>query len=349
MKNSYKIIIALGTVLAVALGILGIYALRVSKVPVAEPIPTDEPQRESTEQVVPFSVISEGDDSLYVSKNTAENVNVEDAEILPFEAERFAIKDDLAFYVTVGNEEYAPELRVRKLNAADKGIIDKSLREFISPYGSPAIIGGFIYTAYYGTSANDENAGIFRINAVWDDDEIGYTKLTDGAFYIYGYDDEYIYYTTEDGSSGTVLYRMTLSGEGQTEVLNYKSKSENIVVYGDYIYFSAFDDISHSYKIYRSPKDGHGNIDAYSFECMSGVFDVMDDRLYFQAASSLYSCELNGTDEDKVISYEDDTAAAGGFLKFGDIIYFEEIPKEGGDTRHYRLDTTTVEKTRIDK
>lgn len=350
MKNSYKIILSLGIVLIIALGGLGIYTLTApGGEDSGDNLSTSSPAPEGGLSVNPFKTIAEYDGQLYISKTMANSANIDDAAVLPFEAERLVIDGEYVYYVTAGDEEYAPELRVHNISDKNSAESDKSVCEFVSPYGSPALIGGFIYSAYYGASDDDENIGIYRINAVYDDDEMGYKKIADGEYYIYGYDDEYLYCTTNDGSTGTVLYRMTLSGENLTEVLNYNTRADNIVVDGNYIFFSAYDDISHSYKIYRSPKDGRGNIDAYAFECFSGMFDIIDGRLYYQADASIYSCELSGSNERKVVSLEQDSAGAGDFLKFGEILYFTEAVKDSDETRLYRYDIATVEKKQISK
>lgn len=350
MKNSYKIIIVLGIVLCLALGALGIYSFTSKaddNMQNDTALQTAEPQAEDV--VNPFKTIAEYDGELYTARNIAENADIADAKVLPIDAARFALHGDYVYYVTPGNEEYAPELRMCKIDGSE----DKTITEFASPFGSPAIIGSSIYSAYYSNDAEGENSGIYKISIEASDIDDGsipnYTKIASGEYYIYGYDSKYIYYKTNDGSKGTVLYRADLDGANQIEVLNYLARSDNIVVDGSYIFFSAYDNVSHSYKIYRSPKDGRGNVDAYTFECLSGIFDVIDGRLYYQADASIYSCELNGDDERKIISFDDGNAYAANFLKFGDILYFSEYSDDNNTSMMFRLDTTTVEKTRIDK
>ncbi|MCI5893365.1 MAG: DUF5050 domain-containing protein [Clostridiales bacterium] len=360
MKNSYKIIIALSIVLVIGVGLLGIYQYnsnnkssddigQVSTENTETQNSEDQENsgQESDEGIIPLAHIFEFDNVLYVTETVSEHADVIDAKTLPVESERFAVIDGNVYYITVGNEEFAPELRVCDLDGND----DKSITEFVSPLGSPAVVGNYLYSAYYGVDSNDENAGIFRVDLTKSDDDMTYEKIADGEYYIYGYDNEYIYYAANDASTGTVLYRMTLNGENGTEILNFKSKSDNIVIDKKYVFFSAYDDISHSYKIYRSPKDGRGNIDAYSFECLNGQFDVIDNRLYYQADSSIYSSELNGNDETKVISLEENSLYAYNFLKFGDILYFYEKQNESYSDIDvmFRLDMTTAEKSNISR
>lgn len=350
MKNSYKIIIILGVILCLSLGILGIYSLTANvddNIQNDTALQTAEPQ---TDDVVnPFKTIAEYNGELYTTQTIAENADIADAKVIPIDAARFAVNNDYVYYVTPGSDEYAPELRMCKIDGSE----DKAITEFVSPFGSPAIIGNSIYSAYYSDDSEGENSGIYKISIETsdiDDSNIPtYTKIANGEYYIYGYDSKNIYYKTNDGSKGTVLYRADLDGSNQIEVLNYSARSDNIVVDGNYIFFSAYDNVSHSYKIYRSPKDGRGNVDAYTFECLSGIFDVIDGRLYYQADASIYSCELSGNDERKVISFNDGNAYAADFLKFGDILYFSEYSDDGNTSMLFRLDTTTVEKTRIDK
>lgn len=357
MKNSYKIIIALSMLLVIGLGLLGIYQHNSNKNDIigqvtyenTESLGNDsEKENELNENIIPLAPIIEFDDFLYVTEAVSEYAEVIDANTLPINSERFIIIDGDVYYITVGDDEFAPELRRCNIEGED----DESITEFVSPFGSPAVVGNYIYSAYYGVDKDDENAGIFRIDLTKSND-LPYEKIADGEYYIYGYDNEYIYYATNDASNGTVLYRMTLDGENGTEILNFKIRAESVVIDKKYVFFSAYDDISHCYKIYRSPKDGHGNIDAYTFECMSGQFDVIDNRLYYQADSSIYSSELNGDDERKVIPLEENSMYAHSFLKFGDILYFfektDDSEFDGENDPFFRLDMTTVEKSNISK
>lgn len=358
MKNSYKIITALAVILVIGIGSLLICQFKFVGSNINETQISDESANEENnndKKIIPFAHIAAFQDELYTTDTISKTADIIDAKSLPVNSEQIAVTDGTVYYITVGDDKFAPELRCCDTNGEN----DKSITEFTSSLGSPAIVGDYIYSAYYGREIEDENAGIFKINLTSSDYEAApmpvYEKIADGEYYIYGYDNEYIYYATNDGSTGTVLYRMTLNGENGTEVLNYKLRSECIVIDNRYIFFSAYDDISHSYKIYRSPKDGHGNIDEYSFECMSGRFDIIEDRLYYQADNSIYSSDLNGNNERKVISLEENSAYAYEFLKFDNILYFREKSDTSANITNtekdplFRLDTETVEKKNISK
>ena len=87
----------------------------------------------------------------------------------------------------------------------------------MSPLGAPISVGDYIYSAYYTDVDDGMNNGIYRY-----DIGKGITrKAIEGEYFIYGYDNEYIYYSTNSTeSSGTVLYRMDFNGENNTQVLN---------------------------------------------------------------------------------------------------------------------------------
>ena len=354
MKNSYKIIISLSIVLTIGIVLLMTYQYNHKlddNADVSQQASENQNNtlEKSEQSIIPLTPIFEYDDTLYVTEAVSSHADVADAKTLKVESERFVIIDDTVYYITVGDDEFAPELRRCSLDGND----DKTITEFASTFGSPAVIGNYLYTAYYGTDGNDENNGVFRIDLTKSDDTQTYEKIADGEYYIYGYDNDYIYYSTNDDSTGTVLYRMTLNGENGTEILNFKAKADNIIIEKRYVFFSAYDDVSHCYKIYRSPKDGRGNVEAYTFKCLNGYFDVIDNSLYYQADYSIYSSELNGDNERKVISLEDNSMYAHSILKFGDILYFYEKLQDQESDRVtdllFRLDMSTVEKTNISK
>lgn len=335
VKQSYKIIISLAVVFVLGISGLLFYEYNNTQVGRQDPVVPVEDGEEASEEtpgIIPFAPIFEADGVLY---STRSNPEVEDAEIIPVRSQCFAVIGEDVYYITEGDEEFAPELR----RCGVDGNNDISVTEFMSPLGAPISVGDYIYSAYYTDVDDGMNNGIYRY-----DIGKGITeKAIEGEYFIYGYDNEYIYYSTNSTeSSGTVLYRMDFNGENNTQVLNYPVVTDSIVIGDDYIFFSAYDDISHCYKIYRSPKSGNGNIDEYVFMCMSEFFDVTDGRIYYQASNAIYSSEINGDDEVKVADLEEGSSYAYGFLKFDDILYFREH-SEAGETL-YRVDLTTGEK-----
>lgn len=346
MKQSYKIIISLAVIFIIGVSALLIYShssqTEEADLALSDEVQNGEEQSPDAAQptIVPFTSIAEKDGTLYTSQSNSELADFDGAEIIPIDSYCFAIIGEDVYYITPGDEEFAPELR----RCGTDGNNDISITEFASPLGSPAFIGDSIYSAYYTDIDEGLNNGIYRYII-----PLGEThKEIDGEFFIYGYDTDYIYYTNnENPTSGTILYRMDYDGGNKTEILNFSVYTDSIVVYDKYIFFSAFDSISHCYKIYRSPKDGNGNIDEYSFECMSSIFDVIDGRIYYQADSALYSSLINGNDETKLTDLEDNSQSAYGFLKFGDELYYKEY-SETGD-RYFTLDIETGKKNDITK
>lgn len=354
MKNSNKIILSLAALLLI--GLIAIAVCTFSSNGGDGEKNSDALQSDVQEvTVTPLTKIAKSDDgTLYTSTYVEKTTEILDAKKLSIDSEILAVYDNKIYYITNGDDSYAPELRRCDIDGEN----DEAVTEFISPLGSPAIVGEHLYCAYYGISDDDINAGVFRINLNELDDiqentieghPLTYEKIADGDYYIYGYDSDYIYYASNDGSVGTVLYRMSLSGEDETKVLNYKQRSECIVVDKNYIFFSSYDDINHCYKIYRSPKDGKGNIDEYAFQCMTGYFDVLNSRLYFQADRSIYSAEINGSDENMLTYLDENSLYAYSFLRFDDILYFSEKQSISDKDKVYRLNTSLSEKKCISK
>ncbi len=359
MKQSYKIIISLAVIFIIGVSALLIYS-RNSQTETQTNFQSnsqtnsqsdlalsdeagdgEEAGIDSAQQaIVPFTSIAEKDGILYTSQSNAGLADFDGAQIIPIDSYCFAIIGEDVYYITPGDEEYAPELR----RCGTDGNNDISITEFASPLGSPTLVGDSVYSAYYTDTDGGLNNGIYRYII-----PLGETrKEIDGEFFVYGYDTDYIYYTNnESPSSGTVLYRMDYDGGNKTEILNYPSYTDSIVVYDKYIFFSAFDSVSHCCKIYRSPKDGNGNIDEYSFECMSDIFDVIDGRIYYQADGALYSSLINGDDETRLTDLEDNSQSAYGFLKLGDVLYYKEY-SEAGD-RYFSLEIETGKKNDITK
>lgn len=351
MKSSYKITIALAIALILSLGTIYVYQY-VNRVDNSQNVNT-ETNKENTSvpddnvDIVPFTSIVKFDNKLYTTRSNSKTKNIVDANVIQIDAACFAILDGDVYYITEGDDEFAPELRRCDID----GNNDKSITEFVSPYGSPAIIDGYIYCAYYGSDPDDANTAIYRIK-IGEDDETA-EKIIGGEYFIYGYDAEYIYYNMNNAASNssTTLRRMKYDGSDSSEILNYNTRTDSIIIDKKYVFFSAYDNISHSFKIYRSPKSGNGNIDAYTFECMSDKFDIIDNRLYYQASSAIYSCELNGNDEIKVADISNNSLYAYDFLKFDNILYFRERNEDTNlnDTKdsYFRLDLESGEKKNI--
>lgn len=350
MKMSYKIIISLTVILILGLSGLFTYEYYINK---NQPSQNQE-EAENTQDnvitsdfesekkpIVPFTSMTESNGSLYITKSLSSSANLENVNIIPIESDFFTIIGEDVYYITNGSDEFAPELRRCGLD----GNNDVSISEFVSPLGSPVVIGDYIYSAYYTDADEGLNNGIYKINIGSGETE----KAIEGEYFIYGYDNDKIYYTSnlENRGSGTILHRMNFDGTDKTEVLNFSVRTDSIVVYDKYIFFSAYDDISHCYKIYRSPKSGKGNIDAYSFECFSNVFDVIDGRLYYQANSAVYSSEINGDNEIKLADIDEKNDSAYGFKKFDNKIYFYEKSTQGDIL--YQADLETGKKLNISK
>lgn len=353
MKFSYKIIIYLSIALILSIGSIYIYQ-NMNLVDNNQDNNIEESDNiENTEinkiyDITPFTSIAKFEDKLYTTKNYNLKENIVDANVIGINAECFAIYDGDVYYITEGNDEFAPELRQCDLDGEN----DKSITEFVSPFGSPAIINDTIYCAYYGLTTDDENTAIYNINLTGED--ITAKKIIGGEYFIYGYDSEYIYYNTNKSASNssTTLKRMKFDGSDSEEILNYNIRTDSIVIDKKYVFFSAYDNISHCYKIYRSPKSGYGNIDAYSFECMSDKFDVIDDRIYYQAASAIYTSEINGDNEVKIANISDGNLYAYNFLKFDNILYFREKTDNTQDELIdplFRLDIESTEKKNISR
>lgn len=366
MKRSYIIIIALAIVFALGFTGLALYAENTgilvgsgdldadtndSQGGETVDIPGDgdnegdsvgsdtEKTGEETE-IVPFTNIAEKDGVIYLSRLTARSMDIDGAEVIPINSECFAIIGEDVYYITPGDEEFAPELR----RCGADGNNDISITEFVSPLGAPAFIGDSIYSAYYTQVDEGMNNGFYRYNIGAGET----TKAIDGEFFVYGYDRDYIYYSTNDNpSSGTELYRMDYSGDNKTRILSFPVRTDSIVVGDEYIFFAAYSDHRRCYKLYRSPKDGDGSVDEYAFECMTDRFDVIGDRMYYQAARSLYCSLISGGNESKLTDLEPDTQYAFGFLELGGNLYFAEQSSAG--TRYFFLDMTTGEKHEITK
>lgn len=348
MKMSYKIIISLTVILILGLSGLFTYEYYINNNQTSQSQEEPENTQENVitsdfenkkNTIVPFTSMAESNGNLYITNTLSAAANIENAKIIPIESDFFTIVDENVYYITQGSDEFAPELRRCGLD----GNTDVSISEFVSPLGSPVIIGDYIYSAYYTEIDEGLNNGIYKINIVSGETE----KAIEGEYFIYGYDNDKIYYTSnsENRGSGTILHRMNFDGTDKTEVLNFSVRTDSIVIYDKYIFFSAYDDINHCYKIYRSPKSGKGNIDAYSFECFSNVFDVIDGRLYYQANSAIYSSEINGDNEIKIADIDKENNSAYGFKKFGNMIYFHE--KSDQEDNLYQADIETGEKLNI--
>lgn len=333
MKRSYTIILALLIIFAAGIAAVIIYQSSSMPSSTDEPSETAESQQEPLpEQTpVPFASMSESDGVIYVSELLS---GIPDAEVIPMQSMCFAIIGQDVYYITEGDEEFAPELR----RCGTDGNNDISITEFVSPLGSPMSIGDYIYSAYYTEADGGINNGIYRYII----SEGRTEKVIDGEYFIYGYDSDCIYYSTNDVSrSGTVLYKMDYSGENSTEILNFPVHTDSIVVTDSFVFFSAYDNNAHCYKIYRSPKSGNGNIDEYAFECFSDSFDVIGNNIYYQAGEALYSCEISGDNETKLCDLSGGSYAYG-FLKFGDSLFYREA--SGENEVLYRLDLTANEK-----
>ena len=291
-------------------------------------------------EIVPFTSIVEKDGVLYTSRSAAQTENIEGAEIIPINSECFAIIGEDVYYITPGDEKFAPELR----RCGVDGNNDVSITEFVSPLGAPAYMNDAIYSAYYTEIDGGMNNGIYRYDIASGETR----KAIEGEFFIYGYDEDYIYYSTNESTgSGTELYRMDYEGESPTKVLSFSVRTDSIVVDKNYIFFSAFEERTQSYRLYRSPKDGKGNIDQYAFQCMSDKFDVIDGRIYYQADRSIYCSQTSGADETKIADLDDGARYAFGFLRRGGSLFFSE--QFESDVRHFRYDEDTCEKKEITK
>ena len=287
-------------------------------------------------EVVPFTFLAEKDGVLYAARKTADERDIDGAEIIPADTDLFAILGEDVYYVTPGNDEFAPELR----RCGTDGNNDVSITEFVSPLGSPAFVNGAIYSAYYTDADGGTNNGIYRY-----DIGAGTTvKAIEGEYIIFGYDDAHIYYSeAQSADSGTELFRMDYDGGNKTKILDFSVPADSIVVDGNYVFFTAFSDKDQCYKLYRSPKDGNGNIDEYAFECMSGKFDVIDGRIYFQADNSVYCAMINGDAESKLFDLDEGSRCAFGFLSRGGLLYFSEQSDSG--VKNYKYDESTGEKS----
>ncbi len=367
MKRSHVIILALTLVFAAALTSLGVYGYRNGIIVfrgaegeaenekenqkiVADIENSDEPADADSEgsdlgtdnsaaedEVVPFTYIAEKDGVLYTSESVSRRMNIEGAEIIPIDSELFAILGEDVYYVTAGDEEYAPELR----RCGIDGNNDISITEFVSPIGSPAYVNGGIYSAYYTEADGGLNNGIYRY-----DIGAGETKKAiEGEYVIFGYDKDYIYYDSiENTESGTTLFRMDYDGNNQSKILSFSVPTDSIVIDKNYVFFSAFEDATQSYRLYRSPKDGNGNIDLYAFLCMSNRFDVIDGRIYYQADRCIYCSRLSGSNESRLAGLEQGSQYAYNFLNRGGCLYFAE---HGDSDRYFKYDESTGEKTEI--
>ena len=290
-------------------------------------------------EIVPFTSIAQKDGTLYTTRLAARTENI-DGVIIPIDSECFAIIGEDVYYVTPGDEKYAPELR----RCGVDGNNDVSITEFVSPLGAPAYMNDAIYSAYYTEIDNGMNNGIYRYDIAAGETR----KAIEGEFFIYGYDNDYIYYSTNETSgSGTELYRMDYEGGNPTKVLSFSVRTDSIVVDKNYIFFSAFEERTQSYRLYRSPKDGKGNIDLYAFECMSDRFDVIDGRIYYQADRAIYCAKTSGADEIKIADLEDGARYSFGFLSRGGSLFFSE--QFENSVRHFRYDESTGEKFDITK
>lgn len=289
------------------------------------------------EKIVPFTYLAEKDGTLYTTRSVSKERHIDGAEIIPIDSELFAILGEDVYYITPGDEKYAPELR----RCGTDGNNDISITEFASPIGSPAYVNGGIYSAYYTEVDEGMNDGIYRY-----DIGAGETKKAiEGRYVIYGYDRDYIYCSdSEKAESGTTLYRMDYDGNNKTEILSFPVPTDSIVVYGDYVFFSAFEDATQSYRIYRSPKDGNGNIDLYAFRCFSNRFDVIDGMIYYQADRTIYCSRISGSNESRLTSLEEDSSYAYNFLRRADTLYFTE---QGDSERHFKYTESTGEKTEL--
>lgn len=182
--------------------------------------------------IVPFTSMTESNGSLYITKSLSSSANLENVNIIPIESDFFTIIGEDVYYITNGSDEFAPELRRCGLD----GNNDVSISEFVSPLGSPVVIGDYIYSAYYTDADEGLNNGIYKINIGSGETE----KAIEGEYFIYGYDNDKIYYTSnlENRGSGTILHRMNFDGTDKTEVLNFSVRTDSIVVYDKFIYFS---------------------------------------------------------------------------------------------------------------
>ncbi len=369
MKRSYAIILALALIFAAALTCLGVYGYRNGIIisrgagggtesekenqeiaadieDSAEPADTDSEGSDlgtdtspAEDEVVPFTYIAEKDGVLYTSESVSRRMAIEGAEIIPIDSELFAILGEDVYYVTEGDEEYAPELR----RCGTDGNNDVSITEFVSPIGSPAYVNGGIYSAYYTEADGGLNNGIYRY-----DIGTGETKKAiEGEYVIFGYDKDHIYYDNIESSvSGTELFRMDYDGDDQTQILSFSVPTDSIVIDKNYVFFSAFDDATQSYRLYRSPKDGKGNIDLYAFLCMSNRFDVIDGRIYYQADRAIYSARISGSNESRLAELEQGSQYAYNFLSRGGRLFFTEHAESD---RYFQYDEPSGEKTEITK
>ncbi len=364
MKRSYAIILALALVLVIGVGGLALYAEKSGiLISEAEGDASGEKNQEENQagasdtesndeqadgsgegdsiaddpavpedEVVPFTYLAEKDGVLYTTNLAAKERDIDGAEVIPADSELFAVLGDDVYYVTPGNDEFAPELR----RCGTDGNNDISITEFVSPLGAPAFVNNGIYSAYYTEIDGGLNNGIYR----YDIGSGTAVKAIEGEYIIFGYDAEHIYYCElQSAASGTELFRMDYDGGNKTKVLDFNVPTDSIVISGNYVFFSAFSDRDKCYKLYRSPKDGNGNIDEYAFECMSDNFDVIDGRIYYQADNSVYCAMINGDAESKLFDLDADSRYAFGFLRRGGILYFSEQSDSG--VKNHKYDEST--------
>ena len=193
MKMSYKIIISLTVILILGLSGLFTYEYYINK---NQPSQNQE-EAENTQDnvitsdfesekkpIVPFTSMTESNGSLYITKSLSSSANLENVNIIPIESDFFTIIGEDVYYITNGSDEFAPELRRCGLD----GNNDVSISEFVSPLGSPVVIGDYIYSAYYTDADEGLNNGIYKINIGSGETE----KAIEGEYFIYGYDNDKI-------------------------------------------------------------------------------------------------------------------------------------------------------------